>query len=485
MTGELMLGKAAVLTLWVTGFLAKAAVLLAVVLTIIWFRRRASAAARHQALALLAASVLLLPLVSLLVPQWCLGWFSMATTASMATGAGEPTATAGETSWLPVTLAAVWLAGSAVLLILLVAGRLRGLAAVRAARPLQEERLGSLIDAISDKVGLGQKVDVKISDQVKVPVVFGWWSPRLILPESLIGAAPVSLEAILMHELAHIKRHDVLTQSLAQLMCCLHWPNPLAWVVERRLMIERERACDDIVLLSGGRASDYARLLMDTAGALKSTRNPVWAMAAMAEGTDFKDRVLSILDPNALRTKPPVVSALVSTGLILFVAGLVAAAQPFAVRDVGEIPLAVYSEATRDALQELDPESDAVNDNDRRQPVIEREDTPALPDDSVVDAEERQAAAVGALFDAIGEIAAASAGDDQEAKAEAEVVQEMMSSLGGMVREGDDEQAARDELARFFRSLGKLMLIEPSDVTDQSQSENPATGEEHKEGNSE
>jgi beta-lactamase regulating signal transducer with metallopeptidase domain len=480
-----MSGNAAMLTVWATGFLAKAAVLLAVVMTIIWFRRRASAAARHQALALVAASVLLLPLVSPMVPQWHLGWFPMAA-ASATTGAGGSVTTTVEASWLPMALAAVWLTGSAILLTLLVAGRLRGFAAVRTARPLHEERLLYLIATLSDKVGLGQKVEVKISDQVKVPVVFGWWSPCLILPESLIGAAPASLEAILMHELAHIKRHDVLTQSLAQLMCCLHWPNPLAWMVERRLMIERERACDDIVLLSGGRASDYARILMDAAGALRSTRNPVWAMAAMAEGTDFKDRVLSILDPNALRTRPPVSSALVSTGLILLVAGLVAAAQPFAVRDMGGIPMAVYSEANRNALQRTDPEPETTLDNDRRQPKGEIDDTAVSAGDNEVDAEQQHVAAVGALFDAIGEVAVTSAGDDEQAKAEAEAVQEMMSSLGGMVREGDDEQAARTELARFFKSLGKLMVIDASDGPNQPEADQQMTEEkQHQEGGSE
>jgi beta-lactamase regulating signal transducer with metallopeptidase domain len=482
MAGELISSNGAELMVWATSLLAKAAVLLAVVMTIIWFRRRASAAARHQALALVAASVLLLPVVSLLLPQWHLGWFQLAS-ASTTTGNTSSAAAAPEASRLPLTLAAVWLSGSAILLTLLVVGRLRGLAAVRTARPFQDDRLLHLIATISNKVGLSQRVDVLISEQVKVPVVFGWWSPRLILPESLIGTAPASLEAILMHELAHIKRHDVLTQSLAQLMCCLHWPNPLAWMVERRLMIERERACDDIVLVSGGRASDYARVLMDTAGALKSTRNPVWAMAAMAEGTDFKDRVLSILDPNALRTRPPAISALASALLILLVAGLIAAAQPFAVRDPSELPLAIYSEVNRDALPEPEPEPIAAVDIDR-QPVDQAEAVAGSPDDHEVDTEQRQAAAVGALFDALGEIVVVSAAEDEQV--EAEVVQEMISSIGGMVREGDDEQAARNELVRFFRSIGKLMLIDSAEAPDQPRSDPQETDQEpHQEGGSE
>lgn len=463
MASGLLSGGAGLMAIWGSGLLVKSAVLLAVVLTLIWFRRRASAAARHQVLASVALSVLLLPILSFLVPSWDLGWFHLAQGTAVDAGNAEPEA--GRSSWLPSTLALVWLGGSLILLTLLAVGRLRGLAAARSARALQDERLAGLVDDMAGQLGLQRPIEVLVSDRIKVPVVFGWWSPRLMVPETMLESSEHGLDAIMMHELAHIKRNDVLTQSLAQLMCCLHWPNPLAWMVERRLMIERERACDDIVLLSGGRASDYARILMDTAGALRAERNPVWAMAAMAEGTDFKDRVLSILDPNARRERPPAVSAVMSAVMILLVAVLVAAAQPFAASGM---------QPTAGALLMSD---EAMADQRRsrlqsgQQPGTTESDHQELIGATAVSqpsANNEVAEAVASMFDAIGAAVSASARKDEEAMAEAELVQQMLGSLGGVVRNADDEQVAKEQLAELFRSLAALVVINPPAEQDEA-----------------
>jgi HEAT repeat protein len=112
------------------------------------------------------------------------------------------------------------------------------------------------------------------------------------------------LEAILHHEFAHIKRKDTLVQFFAQIACCLYWMNPLTWILERRLFIERERACDDIAMGKRIKASEYAGHLMEVMEEAGTRQKLAWVTSAMAEGTDFKDRILSVLDPLAKRTTP-------------------------------------------------------------------------------------------------------------------------------------------------------------------------------------
>ncbi|NNE71515.1 MAG: hypothetical protein HKN29_14285, partial [Rhodothermales bacterium] len=97
----------------------------------------------------------------------------------------------------------------------------------------------------------------------------------------------------------------------------LYWFNPLVWVASRRLRIERERACDDQVLMAGGKASTYAEHLLDIARSLRATLVSPLGAVAMARPSQLEGRVLAILDPDRRRNT----FSRSQTGIVMGIAG--------------------------------------------------------------------------------------------------------------------------------------------------------------------
>jgi len=121
-----------------------------------------------------------------------------------------------------------------------------------------DEALTATLATARAQLGIRQRVTLLIDEKRTIPVVWGVFRPRLLLPAEAREWTAEQLRSVLLHELAHVKRRDALTQWLTQIACALHWWNPLVWLAAWRLHVERERACDDLVLASGVRPSAYA-----------------------------------------------------------------------------------------------------------------------------------------------------------------------------------------------------------------------------------
>jgi HEAT repeat protein/beta-lactamase regulating signal transducer with metallopeptidase domain len=195
----------------------------------------------------------------------------------------------------------IWFAG-----FLISIGRLTlGIATVRRLSRTASEITDATWTALAENIGrqldLPRRVALLKSSRIAMPQTWGMLSPVILLPADADDWLIERSRVVLMHELAHVKRKDCLTQVMAQTVCSLYWFNPLVWMAARRLRLERELACDDQVLEKGTRASDYADLLLDMARTLPSRRCSSLTTVAMARQSEFERRLLAILSPSLNR----------------------------------------------------------------------------------------------------------------------------------------------------------------------------------------
>src|SRR5690606_10703672 len=201
----------------------------------------------------------------------------------------------------PAVLLAVWAAGALVVMSGVVASRLRVRALTRRARPLLSYRARGVARAVASQLGLRRRVRLLEGDHDALPMTWGVLRPALLLPRGAGDWPAQRLEAVLRHELAHVRRRDALTLLVAQLACVLYWPNPLVWLAARRLRIEQEYACGDVVRRAGSRASDYAAELLAMARLLRGRRTAPFAAIAMAHRAQIEPRLAAVLDETRSR----------------------------------------------------------------------------------------------------------------------------------------------------------------------------------------
>lgn len=136
---------------------------------------------------------------------------------------------------------------------------------------------------------------------VAVPMTFGAVRPMVLMPQEAATWPAERLRVVLLHEAAHVKRLDWMTTMLAQVVCALYWFHPLVWLTLRRLRMESEQACDDIVLSNGVEAVEYADHLVEVVRRLAGRRVSS-AVVTMAYSQEVTGRLKTILSGSKNRT---------------------------------------------------------------------------------------------------------------------------------------------------------------------------------------
>lgn len=126
--------------------------------------------------------------------------------------------------------------------------------------PLWQKR----IDKIGAYFGFGRKIHLMVSERIHSPMVIGHLKPIILLPVGFLTAlSPSQVETILVHELAHIRRHDYLLNMIQQVLEILFFYHPAYWWLSQVLQDEREHCCDDIAINYSGDSLAYARALTE------------------------------------------------------------------------------------------------------------------------------------------------------------------------------------------------------------------------------
>jgi beta-lactamase regulating signal transducer with metallopeptidase domain len=204
----------------------------------------------------------------------------------------------------PSWILLVWLMGAGIALFQIPLGVLGIYFLSRRSQRITSGSLGRMLSNVADELGGRRPVTLLIEasgTRVVTPMTWGMLRPVILLPAEVESWPASRLRLVLLHELAHIKRQDCLTQTVAQIAGALYWFNPLMWQAVRQLRLEAEQACDDIVLQAGCTSQDYARHLLQIARHSCVSRYASLAMVPIGRPSKMEQRLRSILDAGRRR----------------------------------------------------------------------------------------------------------------------------------------------------------------------------------------
>src|SRR5260370_738296 len=224
-----------------------------------------------------------------------------------------------------------WGVGAGLFLLRLGVGlwRVRGL--LRNCSNVDLASIDPAIAAILRDLGSRRRVKLCASNEVAVPTAIGFFRPAIVFPAWLLPQLSAGeVKVILLHELAHLHRLDDWTNLFQKIVKAVFFFHPAVWWVEDRLTLEREMACDDMVLAQTS-PRDYASSLISFAEKLHSARGLTLAQALVSRMRHMSLRVTQILDakrPSRTGLWQPVLG--VTAGML----ALVFTAAPYAPRFV-------------------------------------------------------------------------------------------------------------------------------------------------------
>jgi beta-lactamase regulating signal transducer with metallopeptidase domain len=184
--------------------------------------------------------------------------------------------------------------------------------------PCDAPHVAALMAQCCQRLKIRRRIAVLVSEDGSGPAITAALEPRVVLPASVIEACSADqLEMILLHELAHVRRHDVLVHELLLFLRAVHWFNPVAWWVFRRLQAEREMACDEIVLDVAGadRRHSYGMTLLEI---IRNNSRPILSpgLLGSADPTTRLQRRLAMIRDYRTRSRRSTCLAIIAVTVV-------------------------------------------------------------------------------------------------------------------------------------------------------------------------
>jgi bla regulator protein blaR1 len=247
---------------------------------------------------------------------------------------------------IPTGLVVLWLAGAATVCFLWALHWRRVSKRLHNAMPVTQGRELEILRRLEGRLGsyLRFPLRLRLSTEQVEPSLHGMLRPVLVWPEQLSGRLnDEQIEAIMTHELVHARRFDNLTAALHMLVEAVFWFHPLVWWMERRLIEDREHACDEAVLELGNDRHTYAESILTTCKFCVGLPLPC---ASGVTGADLRRRMIYIM------TQPVVRKLDLRKRMLLGLAAVVAVAAPF-----------LFGWATRTGQPDAPQTADAANES--------------------------------------------------------------------------------------------------------------------------
>lgn len=215
----------------------------------------------------------------------------------------------------------IWLAGICITVIFFMKLYLRDRRLLKEAIPLPEElqgRIGTLLNNRKALNGKKRKFQMKLSDRLCTPLVYGIVRPVMVLPKAMLQVEKERMTLIVNHELVHIRHRDNLWKLIMLLTVCLHWFNPFVWMMYVIFNRDMELACDEAVIRLQGTGSrkEYALALL----ALAEQKNMMFSTGMAFGKNAVKERIEAIMKYRKLTIAGIVVAtAVITASLTVFI----------------------------------------------------------------------------------------------------------------------------------------------------------------------
>jgi beta-lactamase regulating signal transducer with metallopeptidase domain len=179
-----------------------------------------------------------------------------------------------------------------------------------------------ILDKCRLSLGIRRDISVIVTDNVKSPALFGYFRPRLLLPPHFFTTLyRHELRYVLLHELSHLKRHDIVVSWLATVFQIIYWFNPFVWYAFHHLRVDQEAACDAYVLsrMKQIQPADYANTIVSLLESFVRNRQLPSLVGIIEDRSQIRKRITRILNFKrySLQAKSTSILMLLTVGLVL------------------------------------------------------------------------------------------------------------------------------------------------------------------------